>query len=297
MSLPLHLLRQFHAVAQAGGFSRAAARLHISQPAVSKAVSELEDRLGMTLLERGRGSLRLTEAGAILMTRAGEILAIERQAEDEMRALSGLHSGSLRIGASTTIASYHVPPVLAAFCTLYPRVAPRLISANTAEIARLLLAREIEVALVEGHVDDPQLRATLWRRDTMVVVCGAAHSLAGAAGPISAARLNAEMFITREAGSGTREAAEAVCAALGVVPAGSIEVSSTEAIKQMVAAGFGVAVVSGVAAADQIALGTLCRLEVERGQHGGVLARDLFRLDLPSRMPSAAARALLTMLG
>lgn len=292
MTMPLHLLRQFHAVVRAGGFARAAAVLHISQPAVSKAVQELEARLGVVLLERGRAGLRPTEAGMLLLTRAGEIFAIEHQAEEELAALRGLEGGSLRIGASTTIATYILPPLLAAFCARFPRVKPRLISANTAQIAQALAAREVEVALVEGHVDQPGLRALPWRTDEMVFVAAPGQALAGHKRRLLPADFEASVQICREPGSGTREAAAAACLQAGITPAQLVEVGSTEAIMRMVAAGFGFAVVSAAAAADQLALGKLCRLDT-----GASLERRLWRLELPGRAASAAGARFLEVLG
>src|SRR5690606_1883109 len=110
MRLNLHLLKVFHTVATEGSFSAAARQLHISQPAVSKAVAELERQLDMALIERtgtrtGRGPM-LTEAGAVLNAHARGIFALEHAAVEELQERSGLKRGRLVIGASTTIASY-----------------------------------------------------------------------------------------------------------------------------------------------------------------------------------------------
>ena len=104
MSLNLHHLRIFARVAELGGFSRAAEALHLSQPAVSKSVRELERQLQTTLFDRSAGAHRLTDAGAALLPRARELFAVERMAEEELRRIRGLEAGVLRIGASTTIA-------------------------------------------------------------------------------------------------------------------------------------------------------------------------------------------------
>ncbi len=125
----LHLLRLFVAVAESGSFSRAAEGLWISQPAVSKGIRELEHQLDLTLIERGTGKgFRLTEAGASLLTHARGIFAMERAALDDVRARVGVQRGSLTIGASTTVASYWLPPYVAAFCAAYPAVVPRVTS-------------------------------------------------------------------------------------------------------------------------------------------------------------------------
>jgi DNA-binding transcriptional LysR family regulator len=148
--LKLHLLRIFTAVADQMSFSKAAQTLYVSQPAVSKAVRELENQVGQPLFERGAGKLSLTEAGALLAERGRAILAIERTAEEDLQALRGLQHGVLRIGASTTIATYLLPPLIATFLRNYPGIDLRLTILNTLSIVKLLLDYEIDVALVEG---------------------------------------------------------------------------------------------------------------------------------------------------
>lgn len=287
MPLPLHQLRLFSEVAERRGFSRAAEALRISQPAVSKAVRELEAQVGAALLERGPGGVRLTDAGSVLAARARELFAIERAAEEEMRALRGLERGSLRIGASTTIATYHLPPLLAAFQARHPGVVLRLTSANSGAVLDLLTAREVDIALVEGPVDEPGLTVAPWRREPMLFVAAPTHRLARRGGMATAAELAAEIFVVREPGSGTREVAERVLAAAGIVPRRTLEVGSTEAIKQVVAAGLGVAVVAGAAAADLVALGRLAVLQTAAGAHERVLSR----VAVSGRRPSPPARA------
>src|SRR5437879_10083441 len=141
MSLNLHLLRLFAAVARHRGFSRAAEALHLSQPAVSKGVRDFEAQIGSRLLERGgQGGVTLTEAGGLLMRPAAALFTAERAAEEELAALRGLQRGSISVGASTTIATYQLPPFLSAFHKRYPGVELRLTSGNTRTIAELLSA-------------------------------------------------------------------------------------------------------------------------------------------------------------
>src|SRR5512139_2144332 len=128
--MKLHLLRIFTVVAECMSFSRAAEALFISQPAVSKAVRELENQLGVPLFERGAGKLSLTEAGTLLAERGRVILAIEQSAEEDLQGLRGLHHGILRIGSSTTIATYLLPPVIAAFLHDHPSIDLRLTIQN-----------------------------------------------------------------------------------------------------------------------------------------------------------------------
>lgn len=292
MALNLHALRVFTAVAERGGFSRAAVVLHLSQPAVSKAVIGLERELGLPLLERGAGGVRLTDAGATLYHRARELFAVERTAEEEVRAHRGLDAGVLRLGASTTVATYYLPPLLGAFRAAHPGVTLRVASANTRAIARLLVQRRLDVALVEGPVADPRVSAEAWREDELVVLAPPGHVLLRPRRPVAATALGEHPFIARERGSGTRAVAEAALAAHGVRPPVALTLGSTEAVKEAVAAGLGLAIVSRAAAADELALGRVGAVRVA----GLVIRRPLTRLRLEGRRPSAPAVAFEALL-
>ena len=286
MPLNLHLLRLFAAVARHNSFSRAAEALHISQPAVSKGVREFELQVGERLLERGPAGVVPTGAGQMLLRHATLLFAAERAAEEDLAALRGLARGSLSIGASTTIGTYLLPPLLGRFHQAHPGVVLRLRNANTAAVAELLLARELDVALVEGPVDHPGLLIRPWRQDRLILIAAPGHALAQApaTGPEA---LAGETFILREPGSGTRDVAWAALNAHGLHPSATLEVGSTETIKQVVAAGLGVALVSAATAVDQLRLGTLVEVPVP----GFQVSRTLTRLSLPDRQPSAAAAA------
>jgi DNA-binding transcriptional LysR family regulator len=285
----LHLLRIFTAVAEHMSFSRAAEALYISQPAVSKAVKELENQLGQPLFERGAGKLSLTEAGSLLAERGRAILAIERSAEEDLQALRTLQHGVLRIGASTTIATYLLPPLIAAFLRQYPGVDLRLTIQNTLSILSLLLEYQIDVALVEGPVADERTVSEPWRVDELVVIVAPGHPFVKRAGRqgIPVSLLAEELFLVREPGSGTRQVAEQALAERGVELKHTVELGSLEAIKQAVAAGLGLAIISGATIADELALGKLTTLSVE----GLEIRRTLTRLRLVGRTPGPAARA------
>ena len=291
MSLNLHQLRIFAAVLQHRGFSRAAVALRISQPAVSKSVRELETQLGTLLIDRDTTPLRPTDAGQLLLARASELFAVERSAEEELRALAGVERGVLRIAASTTIATYLLPELLARFRGRHPGVTLHVASANTRDVARALLRRRVDVALVEGPVDDARLEILAWRVDDLVVIAPAAHPLVTRR-TVTLADLATESFIVRERGSGTRRVAEDALATLGVSLMVSLELGSTEAIKQAVAAGLGLAIVSRAAVADEVAVRRLAVLPIR----GVRLTRDLTELRLAGRPISAAASAFHGML-
>ena len=284
MSLNLHHLRIFASVAEQGGFSRAATVLRLSQPAVSKSVRELEREIGSPLFERGGRAPRLTESGTLLFARARELFAVERSAEEELRALRGLESGVLRIGASTTVITYLLPPYLARFRAAHPHIVLQVASANTRNIARALIERRIDVALVEGPVADARIEVIPWRDDELVVISSPSHPLASRK-KVVLSDLAAESFIVRERGSGTRTVAESALALHGVRLTVAMQLASTEAIKQAVAAGLGLAIVSRSAIDDQVALGRVAIVPL-----GGVsFQRALTELRLIGRHPTAPA--------
>jgi DNA-binding transcriptional LysR family regulator len=285
MALNLHLLRIFTVVAEHGSLSRAAQAMHISQPAVTKGVQELEKQVGVPLLERGARGVRLTEAGAGLQEHARAIFAAEGAAEDELRANRGLSGGTLRIGASLTIANYFLPPLLAAFHAQYPKLGLELSSHNTESIAALLLDYKLDIALVEGPVSHERILKRKWRDDELVVVAAANHPLASRK-RLKAADLNDAVWVVREPGSGTREVIEAALEERNLHWKHTLEINSTAAIKQTVASGLGLAMVSVVAAADQIQIGKLRVLPVTDLR----VTRPLNLLTLKNRPLGVAAR-------
>ena len=292
MSLNLHLLRMFATVVRCGSFSKAADILNISQPAISKGVRDFELQVGCRLLNRSPRGVAPTPEGLALSRRADALFAVERAAEEELSALRGLHNGSLRIGASTTIATYMIPAYLGAFHRAYPGVDIHLISANTRDIAEQMVEHEIDIGLVEGPVDDKNLVAEPWRTDVMKLIVPPDHAFAMAAEPIDPKRLENEILIVREPGSGSREVVAQALAARGIEPLRTLEIGSTAAIKQVVAAGLGVSIVSVVTVEDQVRLGRLKVLELD----AMTIERSLWQLTCPGRVAMPAARVFEKML-
>jgi DNA-binding transcriptional LysR family regulator len=271
MPLNLHLLRMFATVVRTGSFSRAADALHTSQPAISKGVRDFELQIGCRLLDRIPKGVRPTREGLALMRHAEILFATEREAEEEMRSLRGLTEGSLRIGASTTIASYMISEYLGIFHGAYPNIDLNIVSANTREIADLMIGHEIDIALVEGPIKDENLIAEPWQTDVMELIVGSHHPF--------------ETLIVREPGSGSREVVLRALADHGIEPRRTLEIGSTEAIKQAVAVGLGVSIVSTAAVGDQVAQGRLKVISIR----GVNIKRRLWQLKIPGRLDAPAA--------
>src|SRR5215510_3608492 len=291
MALNLHHLRLFFAIVENGGFTPAARALRLSQPALSKALAELEKQLHVPLIDRGGRMLALTDAGKTLHARAAELFGVERTAERELRELRGLKRGSLRVAASTTIATYILPPYLGRFRTRHPSVRIRSTNANTRTVLRLLLESRADVALVEGPVSHARVDTIPWREDELVVIANPQHPLLRRT-RVKPSELADLPFLVREPGSGTREVSERALALHGVRLSNTMRVGGTEAIKQAVAAGLGFAIVSRAAARDQLALDKIAVLPVE----GLIIRRTLARLELRERRTSIAARELEALL-
>ena len=291
MSLNLHHVRIFAAIVEHGGFTRAAQALRLSQPAVSKSLNELERQLQVMLLDRSRKTVALTEAGRTLYARAGELFGVERAAERELRELRGLKRGVLRVAASTTIGTYLLPHYLGRFHTRHPGVRIRTTSANTRAVLRALLEFRVDVALVEGPVEHARVQVVPWREDELVLIAAPDHPVVAAA-PIEARRLADEQLLVREPGSGTRVVTERALAQRGVRPGRTIRVGGTEAIKQAVAAGLGLGVVSRAAAVDQLALGRIVVVPVRDLE----IRRMLAQIKLRDRPTTIAGRELESLL-
>jgi DNA-binding transcriptional LysR family regulator len=148
----IHQLAVFHAVAEQGSLTRAAALLFISQPAVSKQLRELERSLGMALFHRLSTGVRLTEAGELLLGYSRQIFALEHEAESALRELHNLERGRLRIGASTTIGTYILPPACARFGRQYPKVELALDIDNSRAIVERLRAGRVDLAWLKARL-------------------------------------------------------------------------------------------------------------------------------------------------
>ena len=291
MALNFNLLRSFVLVADQGSISGASRAGFASQPALSKAVRELEKQVGLPLFERNARGVILTEAGALLHEHARALFALEAQTETALSALCDVDGGTLRVGATTTLANYILPPLLGKFRQQYPRITLTLERANSRDIEARLADYALDVAFIEGLPGHENLSAHAWREDEVVLVCAPNHPLC-ARELVYAPDLARENWIVREEGSGTRQWIERALAPWRLPPANAWEIGSAEAIKSAVAADLGIAFVSRAAALDQIALGKLCVVPVSEIE----IRRPFYRLQVAGRPRSPVVKAFETFL-
>ncbi len=226
-------LRVFYSVACNLSFTKASKELFISQPAISKHIHELEVRYKTSLFERTGNRIRLTRAGELLLAHARSLLAAYRQMDFEMNLLTDNFSGELRLGASTTIAQYVLPPVLASFIKKFPEIKVSLLNGNSQDVERALREGRITLGLVEGNTRQSTMRYTPFMKDELVVVTRADGKFA-CHDELTLEELRSLPVVLRENGSGTLEVLEAALAGhhvrlsdLNVL----LQLGSTESIK------------------------------------------------------------------
>ncbi|MGE5617996.1 MAG: selenium metabolism-associated LysR family transcriptional regulator [Sphingomonadaceae bacterium] len=240
----LNQLKVFCEVVERKGFTRAAEALYLTQPAVSRQVQELERTYGVELFEQIGKRIYPTEAGTILYNYAKTIFHTLDDLGVELNHLKGLKSGHLRIAASATAGTYLLPPLLGKFKRKYPGVEVSLEIYNSQQVEqRLLLYQQLDLGVTERPVTEESLYFESFDTDQLMVIVSPDHPLADR-GTISATDLQGERFILREVGSGTRALLEEEFARLNLRVRRVMELGSTAAVKQAVAAGLGVSVVS-----------------------------------------------------
>ncbi len=196
-------LQVFYTVAKRLNFTKASKELYISQPAVTKHIKELESAYKTSLFERsGNKKILLTPAGEVLLAYADKLLTVYRELEYDMNLLVKQHHGILRIGASTTVAQYVIPPVLALFHKKFKDIQVQLITGNTEEIEQALLHKEIEVGIIEGISRNPLIKYETYLKDELVLIAAIGNNLIRKES-IKPEELKNYPFLLREPGSGT----------------------------------------------------------------------------------------------
>jgi DNA-binding transcriptional LysR family regulator len=245
-------------VARHESVSRAADAMHLTQPAVSLQLRTLEEIAGMALTRKVGRNIQLTAAGEVMAEFSERILRLWEQATDELAALQGVTSGTLRIGAVTT-AEHLLPPLLVPFTLKRPDVRLKLQVGNRTEIINMLARHEIELAIMGTPPRELRTNAARFARHPMAFVASPSHPLMKKK-KISLNDVLAANLLVRERGSGTRTAVEKLLREEGHAAEFGSEVSSNEAIKRMVSAGLGVGFLSVHACGLEFETGLLAML-------------------------------------
>ena len=255
-------LQVFHTVARLLSFTKAAESLHMTQPAVTFQVRQLEEYFNTRLFDRTHNRINLTEAGQRVYEFADRIFELYSEMENSVRDLTGEVSGVLMLGASTTISEYMLPALLGDFKAKYPEVIIRLRVSNTDGIVSMVENNTIDLGVVEAPVHNKNLVVENCRMDPMVLIVPPGHELANSTS-VAMDKLIEYPYICREEGSGTREVMLEHLVAQGMDPANLnivMELGSPEAVKGAVEAGMGISIISKATIAKELKLGTLIGL-------------------------------------
>jgi DNA-binding transcriptional LysR family regulator len=288
----LYQLELFVVVARTGTFTSAAKALHLSQPAISSRIHDLEASLGEQLFEQIGRRIFLTDAGNELLPRAEAILSQVAEAKRAVAEVNGLARGSLRVVATTTVGTYVVPRVLGDFHRAYPGIVLTLDVTNWTRAVESIRAQRMDLAVLGGQtvaMDDMIVQPFM--RNELVAVAAPTHPLAQRI-RIPLAELATYPMLLREEGSGSRTDAMRIFSEQGLRPHAIMELRHSAAIKQGVAAGLGFAVLSRQAILLQISQGILVTLDVE----GLPLHRDWHIVHLKERRLPRAVAAFKEML-
>ena len=292
MPLNLHYLAVFHAVAEERSVSRGAERLGVSQPAVSKQLKLLERSIGAALFDRTPRGVTPTAAGELLAGYARRLFALAGDAEQALTELDGLLRGSISVGASTTVGVYLLPDVFVRMRQEFPGITGRMEIAASEALQARLIAGSIDLAVTDGQIGDGAFDKQVLLQEEMIAIAPPGHPLSKRRA-VPVAELCRASFVVRETGSGTQSLVERFLARRGLSVTAAMTLGSSEAIKRAVSAGVGVAVVSRMAAAGEIAAGTLVDLKVPDLK----LRRPVYLVRLRHRGASRAVAAFVRLLG
>jgi len=282
----LRQLRVFSAVARHLSFGKAADELHLTPPAISMQIKELEEQVGLPLFDRGGRSVALTVTGEYLLVYVRKILATLKDAEDAVARLSGLQTGRLTIGMVST-AKYFVPRLMARFRAEHPGIEVRLaIGGNREQLVALLQANEVDLAIMGRPPRELATRAEPFAVHPHVIVTPPDHPLVKA-GHAPAAALADYEFLIREEGSGTRAAMEKFFADHRLAPRVAMEMTSNETIKQAVMAGMGISFLSLHTIGLELKAGLIAVPDIE----GLPLAKRWYIVNTLAKTLSPAAEA------
>ena len=259
-------LKVFHAVARLLSFTKAAEELHMTQPAVTFQVRQLEEYFNTRLFDRTHNKVSLTLAGERVSEFAERIFDLYSEMENTVRDLTGEISGALTVGASTTIAEYMLPALLGEFKNRYPDINLRLKVSNSEGIVSMVEHNVIDLGVVESPVSNKNLIVEVCHEDQLVVIAAPDHELVKRGGNVRASDILRYPFVSREEGSGTRDVITQYLLDEKVNPGDlnlSLELGSPEAIKGAVEAGMGITIISRSIIGKELKLNTLAELQLD----------------------------------
>lgn len=284
-AVTLRQLKVFAAVARHASFVRAAEELHLTQPAISMQIKELEGAVDLPLFERAGRTVRLTMPGEYLLVYVRRVLATLKEAGDAMAKLRGVQGGRMTIGMVST-AEYFLPRLVARFRSQHPAVEMRLAVGNREQLSRMLHDNEVDLAVMGRPPRELDTRGEPFAAHPLGVIASPEHPLAKRR-EIAPKTLDGEAFIVREPGSGTRAAMERFFRDQRVTPTPIMEMASNETIKQAVIANMGLAFVSLHTVALELAVGQLVALDIV----GLPLLRRWYLVNIQAKTLSPAAEA------
>ncbi|MGW2542627.1 LysR family transcriptional regulator [Kitasatospora sp. NPDC001574] len=271
MTLDLHRLWIFLNVIEQQGFSAAAQKLYMSQPSVSNQVRKLEESLRVALIDRSGVKIRPTAEGDLLAEYARRVFLLADEAVSAVQQLSGLRTGSLMVGGSTTMGTYLLPDLLAEYRRRHPGIECHLFVGNHEAVTQQLLSGEVGVAVVAGIPGDPRLLSEFVLADRIVLVAPPGHHLDGR-GPITGSMLADERIVFREPGSQTREVQQRTLASWGLENLPHTDAWGPEVLKRCVRAGLGLALISEHAVVEEVRAGLLVVLPTEHQPESRVVS-------------------------
>ncbi|GAA1993804.1 LysR family transcriptional regulator [Catenulispora subtropica] len=266
--LNLHRLSIFMTVVESGGFSAAAQKLYMSQPSVSNHVRNLEQSLQTTLIDRSGPRIRPTAEGEVLVEYARRVFLLTEEAVAAIREVSGVQSGRLEVGGTTTVGTYLLPRLLARFRDRHRNIECDIVVGNNGQIVKRLLDGELGLAIVAGQPGAPQLKTETVLDERLLLVAAPGHALTRRPdgtprGPLTPTDLAGERFLLREPGSQTRDLQEAALIGWDLDDMAKADMWGPETIKQSVAAGLGISLISEHAIDSEVREGRLVVLEIE----------------------------------
>ncbi len=260
MHITIRQLQVFEAVARQLSFTRAAEELHLTQPAVSMQVKQLESSVGLSLFEQLGKRVFMTQAGETMLRHAQTVMRHLATAREEMDELKGVDSGRLRIAVASTV-NYFATRLLATFARLHPSVQITLDVTNRETLLQKLEDNQPDIVLMGKPPKDLDLDADAFMDNPLIMIARPDHPLSKRRS-IALKELNEETFVVRESGSGTRIAMERFFDQKSFAPSATIEMTGNETIKQSVDAGLGLAIVSVHTVELELTLERLIRLDI-----------------------------------